>query len=210
MYIIFETIINWLLNTISEIGYIGITLLMTIESSFIPFPSEVVIPPAAYLAQQGQMNIFLVIIAGIIGSLLGALINYYLAYTLGRKFVYFLASRKFAKFLLINQKKLDRAENYFLEYGNVSTFLGRFIPAVRQLISIPAGFSKMNLRNFIFYTCLGSGIWVIILAGLGYLFGSNKDLVAEYYNYISLFFIILFLILIAGIVIRKRIKKNEQ
>ena len=196
-----ETILTWLaslvLNIILKIGYIGITLLMIVESSFIPFPSEIVIPPAAYLAQQGQMNIFLVIIAGIAGSLLGALINYYLAYTLGRKAIY----------SLINKKKIVKAENYFLEYGNVSTLLGRFVPAVRQLISIPAGFSRMSLRSFILYTSIGSGIWVIILAILGYAFGANQELLAQYYQQISLFFIVVALIFIIILITKK---KNEQ
>ena len=196
-----ETILTWLaslvLNIILKIGYIGITLLMIVESSFIPFPSEIVIPPAAYLAQQGQMNIFLVIIAGIVGSLLGALINYYLAYTLGRKAIY----------SLINKKKIVKAENYFLEYGNVSTLLGRFVPAVRQLISIPAGFSRMSLRSFILYTSIGSGIWVIILAILGYAFGANQELLAQYYKQISLFFIVVVLIFIIILITKK---KNEQ
>ena len=207
MEFILETIINWGLDLISEIGYLGITLLMTIESSFIPFPSEIVIPPAAYLAQQGEMNIFLVILSGIIGSLLGALINYFLAYTLGRKIIYSLADSKILKFLLINKEKVVKAEKYFLKYGNFSTFIGRFIPAVRQLISIPAGFSKMNLKNFTLYTFLGSSIWVIVLAILGYAFGSNKELIAEYYEYISISFVVLSVILIIGLIIKKKIKK---
>ncbi|MFH0805540.1 MAG: DedA family protein [Patescibacteria group bacterium] len=207
MELILETIINWGLDLISEIGYLGITLLMTIESSFIPFPSEIVIPPAAYLAQQGEMNIFLVILSGIIGSLLGALINYFLAYTLGRKIIYSLADSKILKFLLINKKKVVKAEKYFLRYGNFSTFIGRFIPAVRQLISIPAGFSKMNLKNFTLYTFLGSSIWVIVLAILGYAFGSNKELIAEYYEYISISFVVLSVILIIGLIIKNKIKK---
>jgi len=206
MGIIFGTIINWILNAISEIGYLGITLLMTIESSFIPLPSEIVIPPAAYLAQQGQMNIFLVILAGILGSLLGALINYFLAYTLGRKVIYSLADLKIFKLLLISKEKIVKSEKYFLKYGNTSTFIGRFIPAVRQLISIPAGFSKMSLKNFIFYTSLGSGIWVIVLAVLGYMLGSNKELLAEYYKYISMSFIILSVVIIIGIILKKRKK----
>jgi len=207
MEFIFGTIIDWGLNLISEIGYLGITLLMTIESSFIPFPSEIIIPPAAYLAHQGEMNIFLVILAGIIGSLLGALINYFLAYTLGRKIIYSLADLKIFRLLLIDKNKIIKAEKYFIKYGNFSTFIGRFIPAVRQLISIPAGFSKMNLKNFIFYTSLGSGIWVIVLAILGYAFGSNKELIAEYYEYISISFIVLSIILIIGVVIRKPRRK---
>ena len=207
MEFILETIINWGLNLISEIGYLGITLLMTIESSFIPFPSEIIIPPAAYLAQQGEMNIFLVILSGIIGSLLGALINYFLAYTLGRKIIYSLADCKILRLLLINKEKVIKAEKYFLKYGNFSTFIGRFIPAVRQLISIPAGFSKMNLKNFTLYTFLGSSVWVIVLAILGYAFGSNKELIAQYYEYISISFIILSAILIIGLIIKNKIKK---
>ena len=177
---------------------------MTIESSFAPFPSEIVVPPAAYLAQQGQFNIYLVILAGIIGSLLGALINYYLALTLGRKIIYSLANKKFARFLLISQEKLEKAEKYFLEYGNISTFIGRLIPAVRQLISIPAGFSKMKLKSFIIYTGLGSGIWVTILAVLGYVFGSNQEAFERYYSEISWFFLILALVVIIGIIVKRR------
>jgi len=207
MELILETIINWGLDLISEIGYLGITLLMAVESSFIPFPSEIIIPPAAYLAQQGEMNIFLVILSGIIGSLLGALINYFLAYTLGRKIIYSLADSKILKFLLINKEKVVKAEKYFLKYGNFSTLIGRFIPAVRQLISIPAGFSKMSLKNFTLYTFLGSSIWVIVLAILGYAFGSNKELIAEYYQYISISFVVLSIILVIGLIIKKKIKK---
>jgi len=207
MEFIFGAIINWLLSLISGIGYLGITLLMAVESSFILFPSEIIIPPAAYLAQQGKMNIFFVILAGIIGSLLGALVNYFLAYTLGRKVIYSLADYKIFRFLLINKKKVIKAEGYFLKYGNFSTLMGRFIPAVRQLISIPAGFSKMNLKNFIFYTFIGSSIWIVVLAVLGYVFGSNKELIAEYYKYISIFFIVLSIILIIGVIIKKKIKK---
>lgn len=207
-----ESFFVWLASLVTsiilKIGYWGVVALMTIESSFIPFPSEIIVPPAAYLAQQGQFNIYLVIIAGIVGSLLGALINYYLARTLGRKIIYALAGKKFSKFLLINPEKLAQAEKYFLKYGNISTFIGRLVPWVRQLISIPAGFSKMNLKRFIFYTSLGSGIWIIVLAVLGYTFGSNQELLAGYYEEISLFFIILALVIVIGIIIKRRIK-NE-
>ncbi len=207
-----ESFFIWLASLVTsiilKIGYWGVAALMTIESSFIPFPSEIIVPPAAYLAQQGQFNIYLVIIAGIAGSLLGALINYYLAYTLGRKIIYALASKKFSKFLLINPEKMVQAEKYFLKYGNISTFIGRLVPWARQLISIPAGFSKMNLKKFLFYTSLGSGIWVIILAVLGYTFGSNQELLAGYYKEISTFFIILALIIVVGIIIKRRIKNG--
>jgi len=201
MEIILTTITSWVTGIVGKIGYWGIMGLMTIESSFIPFPSEVIVPPAAYLAQQGQMNIYLVILAGIMGSLLGALINYYLALFLGRKIIY----------TFINNKKLDKAEKYFLKYGNVSTLIGRLVPVIRQLISIPAGFSKMKLKSFIFYTFLGSGIWVIILAILGYSFGSNQEVLEKYYSQISLFFIVLAIILATVIIIKKQkswIKKH--
>ncbi|MFH1551284.1 MAG: DedA family protein [bacterium] len=181
---------------------------MTIESSFIPFPSEIIVFPAAYLVQQGQMNIFWVIFAGIVGSLIGALINYYLAYTLGRRVIYYLADHKASSIFLINRKKIIKAENYFLKYGNISTFIARLIPVVRQMISIPAGFSKMNLKNFIIFTSLGSGLWVIILAILGYTFGANKELFVEYYKEVSLVFIVLALILVIGLIIKKIINKK--
>jgi len=200
-------IINLILNFSQSIGYPGIIILMTIESSFIPFPSEIVIPPAAYLASLGEMDIFLVIISGIIGSLLGAIINYFLALTLGRKIIYCLANTKVAKMLLINENKVVKAENYFLKYGNLSTFIGRLVPAVRQLMSIPAGFSKMHFGKFIFYTFLGSATWTMTLALLGYSFGANQELFEKYYQEISLFFIILSLVIITGVIIYKKKKK---
>lgn len=207
MDILFSTIALFITDIISDISYPGVCLLMTIESSFIPFPSEIVIPPAAYLAQQGEMNILLVILSGIIGSLLGASLNYFLAYTLGRKVIYSLANRNFFKFLFINQGKIAKAENYFLKYGNPSTFIGRFVPVVRQLISIPAGFSRMNFKSFIWYTFLGSGIWVIILAVLGYFFGYNQEIISKYSNQISLLFAALALTAVLLLIIKKR---NER
>lgn len=205
---IFIGLVSWAIGLIAEIGYWGILFLMTIESSFIPFPSEVIIPPAAFLAQQGQMNIVLVVLAGIAGSLLGALVNYYLALTLGRKIIYALADKKFFKFLLITPKKIDKAEKYFLKYGRISTLIGRLVPWVRQLISVPAGFSKMKLLSFVFYTSLGSSIWVVTLAILGYSVGSNHGQLQKYYGEISLFFVILAIVLIIGLVVRKNRKNN--
>lgn len=193
-----------------SIGYLGIIFLMAIESSFIPFPSEVVIPPAAYLAAQGQLNIIFVILSGIIGSLIGALINYYLALTLGRKVVYSLTESKYAKYFLINTIKMEYAEKFFLQYGNLSTFIGRLVPAVRQLVSIPAGFSKMNLKNFIFFTFLGSSLWIIILAILGYVFGANTELLSRYYSEIKIFFIIIPIVLIIYFLIKKRSIRNTN
>ena len=198
--------INFFLSFSQNMGYSGIVLLMAIESSFIPFPSEIIIPPAAYLASQGQMNIFLVILAGIIGSLIGAIINYWLAFWLGRKIIYRLADSKLCKILLINSKKIERSEKFFLRYGNTSTLIGRLIPVIRQLISLPAGFARMNFKNFVFYTALGSSVWVIFLAGSGYVLGANQALIIKYYEIISLSLVVL--LIIAGVVWWLVKKKN--
>ncbi|MBI4235719.1 DedA family protein [Candidatus Peregrinibacteria bacterium] len=188
-------IFNFLIGLVDN--YWGITLLMAIESSFIPFPSEVVIPPAAYLAYQGELNVFLVVFFGILGSLLGAFVNYFLALRLGKPLVYALVEKKWARIFLLNKSKVERAEKYFLEYGNLSTFLGRLVPAVRQLISLPAGFVKMNFGYFTLFTALGAGIWISILAALGYFFGANQELLKFYYREISLVAIgVVFLIIL--------------
>lgn len=195
-----EFIISTILNFFEGTGYWGVFFLMTIESSFIPFPSEVVIPPMAYLASLGQYNVYLVIFYGIVGTLLGALINYFLALKLGRVIVYKLLETRIAKALFLSKEKVQYAEDYFLKYGNISTFIGRLVPAVRQLISIPAGFSKMNLKNFIIYTSLGSSIWIIILAILGYQLGENKELLSLYYSEIKTVFWILGVFLLVFLV----------
>ena len=158
--------IAWCLQ---HLNYYVITLLMTIESSFIPFPSEVVIPPAAYMAAEtGELNVFLIVLCATVGACLGALINYYLAYFLGRPIVYAFANSRFGHMCLIDLEKVEKAERYFDEHGAVGTFIGRLVPAVRQLISIPAGLAKMKLSRFLLYTTLGAGIWNSILAAIGY------------------------------------------
>lgn len=196
--------INILLSLSQDMGYTGIVVLMAIESSFIPFPSEIIIPPAAYLASQGEMNIFLVILFGIVGSLIGAIINYWLALSLGRIIIYKIADHKICRLLLLSSKKIEKSEKFFLRYGNISTLIGRLIPVIRQLISLPAGFAKMNFKSFCFYTGLGSGIWVIILAILGYTFGSNQEFLVKYYREITWFFIALVLVIAVIVVIKKR------
>jgi membrane protein DedA with SNARE-associated domain len=177
-----DSLINTLLTLVDGMGYLGVYFLMTVESSFVPFPSELVVPPAAYLASQGDFNLLLVIFWGIAGSLTGALINYFLALYLGKPVAYKLAGRSWAKYFLISKDKLKKAEELFVKHGAVSTFFGRLIPAVRQLISLPAGFSKMNLPVFILWTTLGAGLWVVVLALLGYYFGENEELLSEYYH----------------------------
>lgn len=178
----FSSIIDWYMG---NINYFTVTLLMTIESSFIPFPSEVIIPPAAWKAAQGELNVYLVFTAGILGSLLGAVFNYFLALYLGRKVVYALADTKLAQLMLINRGAVEKSERYFLKYGNSSTFIGRLVPAVRQLISLPAGLSKMDLKAFLLYTTLGSGIWNAILAALGYYLYTQKETLNRYFEEIS-------------------------
>ncbi|MBL4694428.1 DedA family protein [Candidatus Gracilibacteria bacterium] len=161
--------------------YIGIILLMTIESSIVPYPSELIIPVAAYSASQGLMNVWLVMLSGVVGSVLGALINYYLAMTLGRTIIYKMIKGKWGKFFLISEEKLEKSEKLFLKHGSMATFVGRLIFGVRQLISIPAGFAKMPLGNFILYTALGAAVWMPVLAGHGYLIGVHQDFLAIYW-----------------------------
>ena len=159
--------IQWCLD---NLNYWTITLLMTIESSFIPFPSEVVVPPAAYKAAAAgsDLNVFLVVIFATIGANLGALINYYLAYFVGRPIVYKFANSRFGHICLIDENKVKHAEKYFDDHGALSTFIGRLIPAVRQLISIPAGLAKMKLSTFLIFTTAGALLWNTILAAIGY------------------------------------------
>ncbi|MFA5184228.1 MAG: DedA family protein [Patescibacteria group bacterium] len=178
-------LLNWALGVTQSLGYSGLIILMAIESSFIPLPSEIVIPPAAYLAAQGKMDIFLIILAGILGSVIGAIFNYFLSLYLGRLVVYKLAGTRLARLLFITPEKIARAETYFLSNARSATFFGRLIPAIRQLISIPAGFSRMPFGSFLLYTVLGSAIWVSILAALGYFVGGNQELLSKYYREIS-------------------------
>lgn len=158
--------IQWCLD---NLNYWTITLLMAIESSFIPFPSEVVVPPAAYkAASTGDLNIWLVILCATVGALIGALVNYFLALWLGKPIVYKFANSRFGHMCLIDQQKVEKAEQFFLKYGVSATLVGRLVPAVRQLISIPAGLAKMNLPKFMLFTSLGAGLWNTVLAAMGY------------------------------------------
>jgi membrane protein DedA with SNARE-associated domain len=180
-----------LVDVIFDWGYIGITIMMAIESSFIPFPSELVLVPAGYLAAQGQMNIGAIMGSALVGSLIGAFINYYLAITLGRKFLI-----KFGKYFFIKEETLLKMEAYFKKHGHISTFTGRLIPGIRQLISIPAGLARMNLVEFSLYTTLGAGIWALILTLLGYFIGTNEALIQQYLREITFVVVALLVILI--------------
>ena len=182
-----EFIVNLTGGALDNLNYFWIIVFMTIESSFIPFPSEVVMIPAAYMAAaEGQMSIPMIITCGTIGALFGALINYTLAYYLGRPIVYRFANSKFGHMCLINQEKVEKAEAYFYKHGVISTLIGRLIPAIRQLISIPAGLSKMNIWKFMIYTCLGAGVWNAVLVGIGLVFHSQigkEELIAKISHY---------------------------
>ena len=190
--------IQWCLD---HLNYWTITLLMAIESSFIPFPSEVVVPPAAYKAAvSGEMNVFLVVLFATIGANIGVLINYYLAKWLGRPIIYKFANSRFGHMCLIDEAKVQNAERYFDKHGAVSTFIGRLVPAVRQLISIPAGLARMGLGRFVLCTSLGAGVWNAILAALGYYMASIPGMqseeavmnkVKEYSSEIGIVFIVL-------------------
>ena len=184
---------NWYAN---NMNYLSITLLMTVESSFIPFPSEIVIPPAAYVAGKEDsslhatnsypLNVLIIVLFGTIGALLGAIINYFLALWLGRPIIYAFADSKIGHLCLLSSEKVKKAEDYFNDHGKISTFVGRLIPGIRQLISIPAGLSKMNFGQFIFYTFLGASIWNIVLALLGYIAHGQMDLIHEYSHELSI------------------------
>jgi len=169
----------WLVTTIGLIGYPGIVFFMAIESSFIPFPSEIIVPPAGYHAAQGEMNLGFVILAGLAGSMIGAYVNYAIAVYAGRPFII-----KYGRYFLISEAKLAQCERFFEKHGEITTFVGRLIPAIRQLISFPAGLARMNLVKFSLYTALGAGIWTVILAVFGYWVGRNQaDLEAALNQY---------------------------
>jgi len=165
----------FLVDKIGDMGYWGIFFLMFLESTFFPFPSEIIMIPAGYLAYQGEMSLVAVIAVGIVGSVAGALFNYYLAMHFGRSFLL-----RYGKYLFIQPQTLDKLEAFFQKHGELSTFNGRLIPGIRQLISLPAGLARMHLGRFSFYSALGAGIWVIVLVALGYLLGSNQELISKY------------------------------
>ena len=186
MGLLFQKIIEWYM---AHITYWTIFLLMTIESTIIPFPSELVIPPAAYKAANGDMNIFFVIFAGSMGAIVGSLFNYYMAKWLGNKLLLKFANTRLAHLTMIDESAIVKTENYFLKHGKTSTLIGRLVPGIRHLISIPAGMANMKIRDFILYTAIGATAWNIILALLGYFFYSQKEMLDKYYK--ELIFVIL-------------------
>lgn len=200
-----QAIADWYMQ---HMNYYSITLLMIIESSFIPFPSEIVIPPAIWKAASGELNPYLVVFFATLGALIGALANYYLAKWLGRAIVYRLVDTKLGKMLLLNSTKIEKAEAYFVRHGKSSTFIGRLVPGIRQLISIPAGLALMNMKTFVLYTILGSGLWNVILAVLSYSVYKQQDLLKEYMHELSFGLLGIGLVFIAYLVIRYKRKKD--
>jgi membrane protein DedA with SNARE-associated domain len=192
-------LINWLLTTIGAMGYPGIFLLMAMESSIIPVPSELVMPPAGYLAHEGQMNIWVAILMGTVGSLVGAYANYFAAHWLGRPLVI-----KYGKYVWITEEKFAKVESFFLRHGEISTFIGRLLPVIRHLISIPAGIAGMNHFRFSLYTLVGAGIWCTILAWIGYFIGQEQALIMRYSHQAVIGVVIFSVLLIAVYVWRHK------
>jgi len=190
-----------LVDLIFDWGYLGIFIMMAIESSFIPFPSEIVLVPAGYLASKGDMTIGMIMSAALGGSMVGAFINYYLALTLGRKIL-----KKYGKYFFIKENALEKMDGYFKKHGHISTFTGRLIPGIRQLISIPAGLARMNLVEFSIFTAFGAGIWALVLTLLGYFIGENQELIDTYLKQITMC-IVAILVVVGFIYYRYQTKK---
>ena len=204
----------------AHMNYATISALMAIESSFIPFPSEIVIPPAAYVADDPNsslhatdsygINVLIIILFGTLGAIIGAIINYLLAMWLGRPIIYAFAESKLGRLCLLSKEKVQKAEEYFNEHGKVSTFVGRLIPGIRQLISIPAGLCKMHFGWFLFYTFLGAGIWNVVLALLGYIAHGQKDLIDAYSHELSIAIMGIFALAIVYFIIKALIKRQKK
>jgi len=201
---VFGEIVSFILQNVSGMGYTGVFFLMLLESSFFPFPSEVVMVPAGYLASKGEMNIWLALISGVAGSLAGALFNYYLALKLGRKFLL-----KYGKYMLIHERNIFKMEQFFEKHGHISTFSGRLIPGVRQYISLPAGIAKMNLKQFMLFTSLGAGVWVLFLTLLGYYVGENEALIKAYISQIVVFTMAALAVMVFVYIMYKRRGKRK-
>ena len=206
MFEFFQSLADWYMN---HMNYYTITLLMAIESSFVPLPSEVVIPPAIWQAlRTGELNIYLVVLFATFGAIIGATFNYLMARWLGRVIVYSLAESKVGKLFLLNRAKVEHAEAYFNRHGRSSTFIGRLIPGIRHLISIPAGLAKINVKQFVLYTALGSGIWHIILATLSYYLYTQQDLLKKYMHELSLGLLAVGVIFVIYLIYKN--KKNKE
>ena len=201
---ILSALTAWLVDTIGRMGYTGIISLMFLESSFFPFPSEVVMPPAGYLAWKGEMSLTLVLLSGIAGSILGALFNYWIAVKLGRPFLL-----KYGKYFFVSAESVSKADDFFKRHGHVSTLVGRLLPVIRQYISLPAGIARMNLGTFTLFTTIGAGVWVAVLTFAGYLLGEHQDLLKEYLHVITLACVGLAVVIAGGYILVLRRRKKS-
>ena len=200
----------------AHMNYQAVGLLMTLESSFVPFPSEVVIPPAVYVAcnpdTKGGMKVWLIVLIGTLGALIGAYINYFLSRWLGRPIIYAFADSKVGRLLQLSKEKVERAETYFNDHGNVSTLVGRLIPVIRQLISIPAGLSKMNFWAFSFFTLVGAGVWNAVLGLLGWLAyrAADPKVIEQYSQQLSVIIVVLCCAAVVFFVVRAIVRKRRR
>ncbi len=199
-----HNLINWLVESVGALGYPGIFILMAMESSVIPIPSEFVMSPAGYLAQAGKMDMLAVILCGTFGSLFGAYLNYFASHYLGRPLLL-----KYGRYVWITEEKFAKVETFFLRHGEISIFIGRLLPVVRHLISLPAGLAGMHHLKFALYTVLGAGIWVTILAWIGYFIGSNQDLIMKYSHH-ALVGVLIFSALIIAVYIKLQPKQEDE
>ena len=193
-----ERLIDWLLRTLLDLGYPGILALMAMESSILPVPAELVMPPAGYWVAKGQMNPWIVLACGTVGSVIGALANYWMAQVLGRAFV-----RRFGRYVLLSERSLDRTERFFADHGEISTFVGRLLPVLRHLISIPAGIARMSLSRFVTFTTVGAFIWCAVLTGIGYFLGRHEDVLRneEVQRYVGRVLTVLIPLVVVGVAV---------
>jgi len=199
-----ERFIDWLLKTLFDLGYPGIIALMAMESSILPVPSELVMPPAGYWAAKGQMSFPIALLCGVVGSIIGALANYYGAQLIGRPLI-----QRYGKYVLLSEKNLLRSERFFAEHGEISTLIGRLFPVIRHLISIPAGLHRMPLPKFILYTAVGAAVWCAILTWIGYFLGQHEGVLRteEIHRYVTWAIVVLIPVTLIAIwiyVVRRR------
>lgn len=195
---------EWLVHFVHTLGYPGIFIMCFLESTFVPIPSEVTMIPAGYLVQQGHMNMAGVLLASILGTIGGALFNYYLAFYYGRRFMY-----AYGKYFFFGHDKMEKLDKFFVKHGEISTFTGRLVPGLRHFISFPAGLAHMDLKKFCIYTGVGGAIWMATLLGVGYVIGGNKKLLREYMPYVTAVAVGVVVLIVIAYVVRHRIKAKQ-
>lgn len=199
----FHDFLRWLVEAVGTLGYPGVFIMMALESTFVPIPSEAVMIPAGYLVEQGKMDFFVSLIAGVSGSIAGSYLNYFLALWLGRPFIL-----RYGKYVGVSKEKFLKVDKYFQNHGEITIFIGRLIPVVRHLISFPAGLGRMNHIKFTTYTSIGAGLWVAVLLGLGYMIGKNQQLINKYLTQVTILLVIASAVtVIAYVYLKKRYLK---